>query len=125
MQFPKWLSYVTLAATILTQVVAEASSIKPIYGMIVAFVAGALMLFTRSAIDHIFKLGAGWSFAGILVIAGSLFTYSGGPEWTDIIGTGNLAILSSLGAILTTIGKGLRFGPPPLDPPNDDTDPVP
>src|SRR5262245_6014254 len=118
MQFPKWLSYVALAATILTQLTAEFGKIKPAYGMITAFVAGALMLFTKSAIDNVFKLGAGWSVAGALIVVGALFTYSGGPEWTAVIGEGTLRILSSLGAILTTIGQGLRIGPPddPSDP---------
>jgi hypothetical protein len=111
MQLPKWLGYVAMIATILTNLTAEAGKIKPVYGVITAFAAGLLALFTKSVMANIISLGHGVTIAGVVLVAGSIASFAAGPAWTDVIGAGHLQFLSSLGAMLSIIGAGLKVGP--------------
>src|SRR5262245_53570200 len=110
MELPKWLSWVALAAMILTQLTAELGKIKPVYGVLVAFWAWLLALFTRSVIDNIFKLGKNWTVAGAVLIARTLITYAASPDWAALLGQHGVERLGLVGAILTIIGQGLKAG---------------
>jgi hypothetical protein len=123
MELPKWLGWVALIGAMLTQLVAEATEIKPIYGLIVTVVAGAIALFTSSVMKNIYQAGKGWTVAGALLIASALATYLASPDWISLIGPEWIERLGSIGVLLSVIGQGLKSGPPQIV--TDDSEPQP
>jgi hypothetical protein len=107
---PKWLGYVAMVAIILSNLAAQAGSIKPIYGLAATFGSGLLLLFTRSVLKYS-PTNAKITVSGIVLIAGALLTYAARPDWAGLIGTGWLQIFATAGGFLSTIGAGLKAGP--------------